>query len=964
DGCLTSARDANDQGRTYAWKNNVLVGYTLATGERFAATYDDYSPMGKVTRSWCVDSPNEAEGHTFTYNERARITRAVDGLGRTTTFYYDERKDIIVIVDSEGNQQRKPYDANGHIEAEIDPLGRITSFQFDRRGNLISLVDPSGASTTLTYNAIDLPVTITDALQNQWKSDYDERGHLLASIDVLDQRTSYAYNERGLPIEIIDAKGGTKRLRWSEAGELIAYTDCSNRTTQYDYDFFGNLTAVTDALGQCTRYYYDLTRRLTSVEQPDGGKHFYQYDGEDRLIAYTDPLGAMTKYRYNANGDPIERQDATGHTLAYRYDAANRLIALINENGAAYLFRYDNADNLIEEIGFDGRVQRYCYNAAGELTHLIEAGALSDKHHGPGKTTWFSRDAMGRLVEKRHSDSATNTAENASLAVTQFTYDPLGRLTQATNPDAHIAFAYDALSQLIEETQTHIAASVKDTNTLFKLQHRYDALGNRIETNLPGPNGEAGKRVHWLYYGSGHLHQINIEENGEHHTIVDIERDQLHREIERTQGVIASHYAFDPMGRLAAHKITRQKQANANLVTSDRVGTRADARATPALNLPHAELIKRSFNYDVAGNLTGVADSLRGVSKYQYDALSRIRNAERAVGNEAFDFDPAGNLLNTNAASKSGTSTISNATSTSGGVSGNPLSKIQSNRIAVFQDLRFEYDEHGNITKRLQGWHTEQHFRYSPEHQLVEATVTRYTEKLEPKLVKSNKQQVTSSANEESNPASPFVVIPSNHERPHTTQVTQYRYDPLGRRIDKRDTFAATKFIYDGDLLIGELRGSKLSEYLYEPNSFVPLAKLESEWKASERNSEANNEINNEEIAEQGFKNLQTLATLVASNPAAAEAQREAIAQQKAKAKELFGESDELDEHLQLLPTSIGQSEQKQEFSENNKKTSIAQLNRAIKRFAVYYYHCDQIGAPQELTDEQGKIVWAASYKV
>ncbi|AVT20841.1 hypothetical protein C7Y68_13280, partial [Paracidovorax avenae] len=25
---------------------------------------------------------------------------------------------------------------------------------------------------------------------------------------------------------------------------------------------------------------------------------------------------------------------------------------------------------------------------------------------------------------------------------------------------------------------------------------------------------------------------------------------------------------------------------------------------------------------------------------------------------------------------------------------------------------------------------------------------------------------------------------------------------------------------------------------------------------------------------------------------------------------------------------------------------------------AAYYYQCDQIGAPQELTDEQGRIVW------
>jgi RHS repeat-associated protein len=30
----------------------------------------------------------------------------------------------------------------------------------------------------------------------------------------------------------------------------------------------------------------------------------------------------------------------------------------------------------------------------------------------------------------------------------------------------------------------------------------------------------------------------------------------------------------------------------------------------------------------------------------------------------------------------------------------------------------------------------------------------------------------------------------------------------------------------------------------------------------------------------------------------------------------------------------------------------------------TYWYQCDQVGAPQELTDQEGRIVWAANYKV
>ncbi|CAM3431004.1 hypothetical protein ACAN107058_04465 [Paracidovorax anthurii] len=161
-----------------------------------------------------------------------------------------------------------------------------------------------------------------------------------------------------------------------------------------------------------------------------------------------------------------------------------------------------------------------------------------------------------------------------------------------------------------------------------------------------------------------------------------------------------------------------------------------------------------------------------------------------------------------------------------------------------------------------------QRYRYSPEHQIVEARVIRYRDR-----PGEGKEQ----------PAA-------------TEQVTRYRYDALGRRIDKHDAFGRTSFLYDGDLLAGELRGSKLSEYLYEPDSFVPLAKLESEWKGEKtRDSEP--------------KPLHVAET-------AGEFATEDVAEQKPK------------------------------------------------DFTTYYYHCDQIGAPQELTDEAGRIVWAASYKV
>ncbi|MFE8646715.1 hypothetical protein ACFX58_16680 [Sphingomonas sp. NCPPB 2930] len=307
----------------------------------------------------------------------------------------------------------------------------------------------------------------------------------------------------------VDARGGVKRLDWTPRGELATYADCSGQRTFFDYDPLGRLVRSTDALGHERHYRYDAAGRLVALRQPDGGEQHYAWDAEGRLLAYTDPLGATTEYRYRAGGQPVERTDANGERLSYVYDRAGRLVQLVNENGALYRFGYDAADRLTDEIGFDGRHQRYGYNAAGELVHLIEAGG---SEHGPGKITRFARDVLGRLLAKR--------SEGDAACDTRYAYDPLGRLTAADNPAAQIAFAYDPAGQLLRETQTLAGIAAPRT-----LAHGYDPLGYRSDTTLPD-----GRSLHGLAYGSGHLHQIDLEAaDGTHQTIADIGRDALHQ---------------------------------------------------------------------------------------------------------------------------------------------------------------------------------------------------------------------------------------------------------------------------------------------------------------------------------------------------------------------------------------------------------------------------------------------------
>jgi YD repeat-containing protein len=311
--------------------------------------------------------------------------------------------------------------------------------------------------------------------------------------------------------------------------------------------------------------------------------------------------------------------------------------------------------------------------------------------------------------------------------------------------------------------------SASGTSTLKReLSHSYDALGNRLQTLLPD-----GRSLNWLFYGSGHLHQINLD--GE--VLADIERDALHRETSRSQGLLKSQFDYDPAGRLVRHRASAQRAVNA--------------------------VLERAYAYDATGQLVARADSLRGRQDFKYDPVGRILSALPSAfagtasthQSELFAFDPAGNLLpeapqNSNNDGKNNSSSGNEYAGYSQNSTQNQI--VPDNRLRVYQDLAFDYDAHGNVTQRMRGnqaagTHSDAAFSWNADHQLTQATVSRHG----------------------------------------VTQTTRYAYDALGRRVSKADSFGATHYLWDGDLMIHSQRGSKEALFVFEPNSFVPLATVQ-----------------------------------------------------------------------------------------------------------------------------------------
>ncbi|MGN8084374.1 RHS repeat-associated core domain-containing protein, partial [Variovorax sp. 22077] len=187
--------------------------------------------------------------------------------------------------------------------------------------------------------------------------------------------------------------------------------------------------------------------------------------------------------------------------------------------------------------GFDGRQQTYRYDAAGQLVETTDGTAADSLH------THYAWDTMGRLVEIHVPATAHAPARierlqwNAAgqlVAMRSYLLGP-GPLQQL---HTEALTERDALGRPTSETQRlyRIAESAAAADAPIPsspeiefehtISHHLDALGHRQASELQ----DLGK-VDFLLYGSGHLHGLLY--NGR--SLLDIERDALHRETRRQQ---------------------------------------------------------------------------------------------------------------------------------------------------------------------------------------------------------------------------------------------------------------------------------------------------------------------------------------------------------------------------------------------------------------------------------------------
>ncbi|QOJ91679.1 MULTISPECIES: RHS repeat-associated core domain-containing protein [Pseudomonas] len=731
-----------DTVRSFSYADGLMVTHSNALGLGCHYRWQTLGDKPRVVEHWTSDG----EHYHFRYDLDSRTSWATDVLGRELEVQYNADHRVVASRDYGGERYAIELDEHGNMVGLTLPNGNRLQFKYDEFSRLLEETDPLGRKTTYEYHHLTTLVTqVSYPDGSTWRARYDDKGNLLAEFDALGQMTEYLNSDDGLPHTIIDATYKSKYLWWNTLAQVERYQDCSGKSTYYRYDERQHLVAVTDALNQTTTLARKPDGEVLRISHPDGTTESFTYNVYGQVLSHTDGKGQTTRLMRTARGLPSSRQDAKGQRVRYEYDKAIRLTALVNENNATYSFAYDASDRLSEEVRVDNLTRRFSYDVGGHLTRLDEIG-YGENAERPERHTLFERDAIGRLIAKLNSDARQD-----------FVYDDGDRLLSIERQPTGIGKQLGITEEKLEYTYDMLGRLTKEITPDGTLGYEYDPLSNLTTLTLPD-----GRKVNHLYYGSGHLHQLNLDGQ----VISDMERDDLHREVYRTQGKLTSCFGYDAMGRKAWQF--------ASTLPADKLSQVHNTGINTSLLVEHAyNPIHRRYQYDPAGELVRTLDKLRGEIKYEYEANGQLRSRDTGslIGSEEFRYDPAANRLDFNA---------------------RQFDKVKDNRIKQWRDQEYRYDPWGNLIEKRSGHSKLQHFSYDCENRLVRAE-TLVNGKLE-----------------------------SQGEYRYDSLGRR-----IAKQAEINGEVEQKRFLWQGLRMLREETPGQSILYLYEPGSYAPLARVD-----------------------------------------------------------------------------------------------------------------------------------------
>jgi RHS repeat-associated protein len=798
---VTEIRDLNGNSLSFHYERGVLHMVQHTGGYRLHIT----STPAHITGIFLQQFDQTLVALVrYEYDSLGRLSGVDNGSGKYFRYEYDDRSRLVRWQDRNDHWYQYRYDTQGRVRESVgedglyhyfyaydfakratvtvDSYGGTRTFHYDEKNQVTAQHDEVGGATYTTWDDRGNKLSVKDAEGRGVSYEYDADGNLVASTDSLGRATKMECNALGLPVLLVDGSGKRWTRTYDNRGNLLEAGREGKGPWRYERDSRGNLIRIVDPTGRSREFGYDSAGLPNSVTDWQGNRTRYLRDAFGRIVHEKDPLDAETHFAYNTFNKLVQVTLPNDGQIQWQYNLEGNLISRTAQDGSAYTYSYgpfDMRQSITRPSGATLRFHRDLQthltaveNERGEFwTYTYDlAGRVIEEHSFLGRKQSFAYDRSGLCVRK----------VNGRGEVTHIKRNKSGQIVQVNAPDGtETTFAYDRNGLVSEATNQWISVMfqrdeyghiLREIQGDRVIESTYDDRGLRTKRRT-----SEGEETRWSYDANGRVEQIALP----HDEWLDFAYDAMGCNRERR------FYNGRPGVRNSkpGGLVIRQEYDVLHRLTAQWAGLEAGASGETAA------LAERQYLYDLNGNPTEVYDRYWGTSNFHYDSDGRIIVAERERGlSEGFQYDASGNIVGVATdALRVGDQTIKG---------GAPELKRRQlgpgGRLDQTDNKLYVYDDEGRVILKKE-WHLGQ-----PE-RIWEFTWTA-------------QGRVRS------------VLNPNG-------ELWTYEYDAFGRRTKKIGPESSTTYVWDSDVVAEEIHAtraeSRKSSWLFEPNSFRPLAKLQ-----------------------------------------------------------------------------------------------------------------------------------------
>ncbi|MDO7520641.1 RHS repeat-associated core domain-containing protein [Acinetobacter baumannii] len=815
-------------------------------------------------------------------------------------FAFNEQVKIMAVFldDNAEPLARYDYDTQGNLIKAIDQNGHTRTYEYNYFHQLTRYTDRTGRGQNIRYESTDAKAKAIE----EWADDgsfhtklkWHPRLRQVAVYDAYDVPTYYYFDLNGFTYRTRLADGRESWYSRDGKKRITRQIDFEGRETQQEYNDQDQLVKIVQPNGGVIRFAYDEQDNLVEIKDPEGSIWKREYDENGNLNKEINPLGHITQYKYNNDNQLVEVIDAKGGVKKIQYNELGQMISYTDCSGKSSTWEYDEDGVLTAEQTANNKVVQYFYSTKGR-----DKGQLQSIIYPDGLKEYFEHDEEGRLL--KHTDTKG--------LVTEYKYNQVGLLEQRIDANRHsVAYQWDKqgrIQKLINQNQAEYLFGYNPYGYLIREQafdgeekhYSYNENGRIFQIRQPNI------LTQFDYYADGqiasksftHLHTGQKQTEQFDYNL----NSQLSRASNKVSQIDFYRNALGQLVREHQHyKIPELKPLTAVLrYEYDELGNLIKTIRPDGQTLNH--LVYGS------GHIYAIGLNNQEVVSFQRDDLHRETTRLLANGLiQTKQYNDVGLLSSQLIQPEQETQDYLQyqAHRYYQYDQNYLLSQVEDSRLGK---LNYQYDPIGRLIA-AQSLHKAESFSFDPAGNLIDTDSVLSPAQIKNNLIKSYKGKhyqydAQGNVTEIIQAGKNLKLTWDNQNRlirsDNNGLVTEYGYDVFGRRLYKKISNELTLFGWDGDLMIWESFKSAQTNYT-KHYIYEPDSFVP--------------------LLQAGYKDFIQLI-----------------------------ETPDYQEY-QTKPYSI--------YKDPVWNRNLGKERTALEQFT--FYHCDQVGTPQTMTNIRGECVW------